>query len=152
LVVLTEAVIRTGTRNIVFVALEGGRFEPREVIIGAEGEQGKLHIISGLLEGENIVISAQFMMDSESRLQEAIQKMLEDKSKKKSKTISTKNDKSELEDHQHSSEEMKMPEEREHNHSAEMEMDHSKMQHDTMQMNGMKKDQMQQKEMKEHKH
>lgn len=84
LVVPTEAVIRSGTRNVVFVARDGGRFEPREITIGEEGEQGELRIISGLLEGEQIVVSAQFMLDSESRLQEAIQKMLEEKSGKRS--------------------------------------------------------------------
>ena len=118
LVIPTEAVIRTGKRNIVFVALEGGRFEPREVVIGAEGEKGQLHIISGLLEGENIVISAQFMMDSESRLQEAIQKMLEDKSKKQSKTISTTSDKSapEMQMNEMKQDQVQQEEMKEHKH------------------------------------
>jgi len=79
LMVPSEAVIRTGTRNLVFIGREGGRFEPREVLTGGESEDGKVHIISGLLPGEKIVISAQFLLDSESRLQEAIQKMLAEK-------------------------------------------------------------------------
>ncbi len=83
LVVPTEAVIRSGKRNVVFVARGEGRFEPRNVKIGEENEQGELRIISGLLEGEEIVTSAQFMLDSESRLQEAIQKMLAEKRKGK---------------------------------------------------------------------
>jgi Cu(I)/Ag(I) efflux system membrane fusion protein len=81
LVVPAEALLRSGTRNIVFVTREQGRFEPREVKIGEEGENGTLRIISGLLEGEKVVISAQFLLDSESRLQEAIQKMLAEKNR-----------------------------------------------------------------------
>ncbi|GIV57900.1 MAG: hypothetical protein KatS3mg042_0813 [Rhodothermaceae bacterium] len=78
LVVPTEAVIRSGERSLVFVARGEGRFEPREVRLGAEGGPGNryVHILSGLLEGEDVVVSAQFLLDSESRLQEAIQKML----------------------------------------------------------------------------
>ncbi len=84
LVVPTEAVIRSGKRNVVFVARGEGRFEPRQVKIGEENENGEVRILSGLLEGERVVISAQFMLDSESRLQEAIQKMLAEKHKRKS--------------------------------------------------------------------
>lgn len=83
LVIPSEAVIRSGARNLVFVTREQGKFEPREIRIGAEGENGEVHVLSGLLEGEEIVTSAQFMLDSESRLQEAIQKMLEEKRKNK---------------------------------------------------------------------
>jgi RND family efflux transporter MFP subunit len=79
LVVPSEAVIRSGQRNLIFVTHGNGRFEPREVRIGEEGDNGKIRIISGLLENEEVVISAQFLLDSESRLQEAIQKMLEEK-------------------------------------------------------------------------
>jgi Cu(I)/Ag(I) efflux system membrane fusion protein/cobalt-zinc-cadmium efflux system membrane fusion protein len=87
LAIPTEAVIRSGKRNVVFVARGNGRFEPREVKIGEEGDNGMLRVISGLLEGEKVVTSAQFLLDSESRLQEAIQKMLQEKmaqTKKKS--------------------------------------------------------------------
>ncbi len=81
LVVPGEAVIRSGRRNIVFVSREAGKFEPREVRIGEEGGPNNryLRVLSGLLEGERIVVSAQFLLDSESRLQEAIQKMLEER-------------------------------------------------------------------------
>lgn len=80
LVVPTEAVIRSGQRNVVFIARGEGLFEPRQVTVGEESEDGKIRIISGLLVNENVVTSAQFLLDSESRLQEAIQKMLEEKS------------------------------------------------------------------------
>ncbi|RMG68727.1 MAG: efflux RND transporter periplasmic adaptor subunit [Calditrichaeota bacterium] len=81
LVIPLEAVIRTGERNIVFVVREPGKFEPREVRLGEEGGPGNnfVRVISGLLEGETVVTSAQFLLDSESRLQEAIQKMLEER-------------------------------------------------------------------------
>jgi len=81
LVVPSEAVIRSGRRNVVFVTREPGKFEPREIRIGEEGGPGNryLRVLSGLLEDETVVTSAQFMLDSESRLQEAIQKMLEER-------------------------------------------------------------------------
>lgn len=81
LVIPNEAVIRSGERNVVFVARGEGKFEPRTIKIGIEGGPSNeyVQVISGLLEGEKIVTSAQFMLDSESRLQEAIQKMLEEK-------------------------------------------------------------------------
>jgi Cu(I)/Ag(I) efflux system membrane fusion protein/cobalt-zinc-cadmium efflux system membrane fusion protein len=77
LVVPQEAVIRSGDRNLVFVSLGEGRFQPREVKLGLEGNENEYQVLEGLREGENIVVSAQFMLDSESHLREAIQKMLE---------------------------------------------------------------------------
>jgi Cu(I)/Ag(I) efflux system membrane fusion protein/cobalt-zinc-cadmium efflux system membrane fusion protein len=77
LVVPQEAVIDSGVRKIVFVALGEGKFQPREVELGAEGNANEFQVLNGLKEGEEIVVSAQFMLDSESRLREAIQKMLE---------------------------------------------------------------------------
>lgn len=77
LVIPQEAVIDSGVRQIVFVAMGAGKFEPREVKIGLEGNQNEFQVLEGLKENEEIVLSAQFMLDSESRLQEARQKMLE---------------------------------------------------------------------------
>lgn len=76
-VVPTEAVIRSGSRSLVFVADGSGSFEPREVETGGEGGPGNglVYVISGVEAGEKVVTSAQFLIDSESRLQEAIQKM-----------------------------------------------------------------------------
>lgn len=71
----SPAVIRTGTRNIVIVSLGKGRFEPREIQIGAEGE-GWVQVLDGLDDTARIVTSAQFLIDSESSLQEAIQKLI----------------------------------------------------------------------------
>jgi Cu(I)/Ag(I) efflux system membrane fusion protein len=70
----SDAVIRTGTRNIVITALGGGKFLPKEVILGAEG-QGMLEVKSGLVEGETVVTSAQFLIDSESNLKQALTMM-----------------------------------------------------------------------------
>ena len=80
-VIPNEAIIRTGERNIVFVAKGEGAFEPREVTLGMEGGQrnNEIEILEGVKPGEEIVTSAQFLFDSESRLQEAIQKMLQQK-------------------------------------------------------------------------
>jgi len=77
LVVPQEAVIFSGVRRLVFVSLGKGRFQSREVKLGVEVNQNEYQVLDGLEEGEEIVLSAQFMLDSESRLQEAIQKMLE---------------------------------------------------------------------------
>ncbi|MGD2149566.1 MAG: efflux RND transporter periplasmic adaptor subunit [Desulfobacterales bacterium] len=76
LVIPQEAVIDSGIRKIVFVALDKGKFQPREVKLGIEGNDNEFQVLEGLHENEQIVISAQFMLDSESRLREAIQKML----------------------------------------------------------------------------
>ncbi|MBW2248260.1 MAG: hypothetical protein JRF62_13950 [Deltaproteobacteria bacterium] len=77
LVIPQEAVIDSGVRKVVFVALGKGRFQPREVKLGVEGNDNEFQVLEGLKEHEQIVISAQFMLDSESRLREAIQKMLD---------------------------------------------------------------------------
>jgi multidrug efflux pump subunit AcrA (membrane-fusion protein) len=70
------AVLRSGERNTVFVALDGGSFEPRDVQLGNRSEGGNYEVLSGLVGGERVVTSGQFMLDSESQLREAIQKML----------------------------------------------------------------------------
>ena len=75
LVIPTEAILDSGTQQTVFVALGEGRFEPRIVRTGVKDDGGNIEILDGLQEGEQVVISAQFMLDSESRLREALQKM-----------------------------------------------------------------------------
>ena len=66
-----EAVIRTGDHSYVFIAHEGGRFEPRMVWTGA-GQGERVQILKGLAEGDTVVASASFLIDSESRLKAAI--------------------------------------------------------------------------------
>ncbi len=74
-----EAVLHSGEKQRVFVALGDGKFEPREVKTGVQDQEGFIEITQGLLESERVVTSAQFLFDSESKLREAIQKMLEPK-------------------------------------------------------------------------
>jgi len=75
LLVPDSAVLRSGDKNTVFVALPGGKFDPRTVALGLEGEHGQYEVVSGLQAGERVVTSGQFMLDSESQLREAIEKM-----------------------------------------------------------------------------
>lgn len=70
LAVPSDAVIMTGERNVVIVAREGGGFDIAEVSVGAEAE-GKTAILSGLEEGQSIVVSGQFLLDSEASLKAA---------------------------------------------------------------------------------
>jgi len=70
----SQTVLRTGERDVVVVALGGGRFAPREVTLGPEGD-GFVQVLEGLQPGETIVTSAQFLIDSESNLREAVRKM-----------------------------------------------------------------------------
>jgi RND family efflux transporter MFP subunit len=79
LVVPTQSVLRTGQRNLVLLDLGGGRFAPREVQLGHEVE-GSVEILAGLDEGDRVVTSSQFLIDSESSLQVAVQKMLAERS------------------------------------------------------------------------
>jgi RND family efflux transporter MFP subunit len=74
----TEAVLLSGERSIVFLSKGDGKFTPREVVLGAEAE-GFYEIKEGLADGDVVVTSAHFLIDSESRLKEAIAKMLDRK-------------------------------------------------------------------------
>jgi Cu(I)/Ag(I) efflux system membrane fusion protein len=67
MLVPTEAVIRTGRRALVMLALEGGRYQPAEVQLGREAG-GQTEVIAGLAAGERIVTSGQFLIDSEASL------------------------------------------------------------------------------------
>jgi Cu(I)/Ag(I) efflux system membrane fusion protein len=66
-VVPESAVINSGDRRIVFVDQEGGRLEPREVQLGVK-TAGAVQVLSGVKEGERVVTSANFLLDSESSL------------------------------------------------------------------------------------
>ena len=83
IIIPSQAVIRSGERAQVFVVTEPGKFEPRVVTLGIESS-GKVEVLSGLNEGEEVVTSAQFMVDSESKLREATEKMMLQLKKKKS--------------------------------------------------------------------
>lgn len=70
-----EALIRTGKNDAVIVALGEGRFRPQPVTAGVQAD-GKVQILSGLHGGEDVVTSAQFLIDSEARLQSALGSMM----------------------------------------------------------------------------
>jgi membrane fusion protein, copper/silver efflux system len=74
LLVPTEAVIRTGKRTVVIVAESEGRFRPTEVTLGPEHE-GTMVILAGLEEGQQVVTSGQFLIDSEASLRGAYQRI-----------------------------------------------------------------------------
>lgn len=71
-----EAIIDTGESQVSFVAQGVGRFQPRRVKMGLAGRDGLVQVLEGLAPGEAVVTSGQFLIDSESRLREAIQKFL----------------------------------------------------------------------------
>jgi RND family efflux transporter MFP subunit len=69
------AVIDTGLRSVAFVMPEPGRFEAREVKVGLRSDNNHVQVLSGLAPGETVVVSGQFLLDSESRLREAALKL-----------------------------------------------------------------------------
>ncbi|WP_457794616.1 efflux RND transporter periplasmic adaptor subunit [Acinetobacter baumannii] len=74
LVVPEQAVIRTGTRNVVIVGREQGRFEPVVVQLG-QSDGNKIAVLQGLKAGQRVVISGQFLIDSEANLQGILDKL-----------------------------------------------------------------------------
>jgi Cu(I)/Ag(I) efflux system membrane fusion protein/cobalt-zinc-cadmium efflux system membrane fusion protein len=77
LIIPSESIIDTGKRKVVFVTETAGKYEPREVETGLVGDNYVTEVVSGLDEGETVVTSGQFLLDSESQLQEAVKKFLE---------------------------------------------------------------------------
>jgi RND family efflux transporter MFP subunit len=71
LTVPDSAVIDSGTRQVVLVSLGEGRFEPRDVKVGARGG-GFVEVLSGVQDGESVVTRANFLIDSESNLKAAL--------------------------------------------------------------------------------
>ena len=71
LIVPESAVVQTGNRSIVFVDAGDGRYEPREVELGPKVEGG-VQVIRGLEDAESVVVSANFLLDSESSLKAAL--------------------------------------------------------------------------------
>lgn len=69
-----EALIRTGTRQRVILALGEGRFQAREVVAGLESGEF-VEVISGLAEGKEVVVSGQFLIDSEASLKASLMRM-----------------------------------------------------------------------------
>ena len=73
-VVPDQAIIRSGERTIAVMSLGGGYFDPREVKLGVASD-GSVQVLEGIKEGEKIVVSSQFLIDSESNLKAVIQQM-----------------------------------------------------------------------------
>jgi Cu(I)/Ag(I) efflux system membrane fusion protein len=71
LVVPESAVLKTGERTLVFVDLDDGRLEPREVRVGSKVADG-VQVLSGVSRGERVVTAANFLIDSESSLKAAL--------------------------------------------------------------------------------
>jgi Cu(I)/Ag(I) efflux system membrane fusion protein len=67
LLVPSEALIRTGKRTLVMLAQPGGRYLPAEVTVGREAGD-RTQVLAGLSEGEKVVASGQFLIDSEASL------------------------------------------------------------------------------------
>lgn len=88
-VIPAEAVVRSGLREQVFVVRGPGKFAPREVKLGVSSG-GLIQVIDGLMPGEEIVTSSQFLIDSESKLREATAKMLESGAAKESAKMEKK--------------------------------------------------------------
>ena len=74
LLVPAQAVLHGGERSVVVVAKGDGGFEPREVTLGLAAE-GMQEVVSGLAAGERVVTSSQFLIDSESNLQAAMDQL-----------------------------------------------------------------------------
>ncbi len=75
MVVPSEAIVRSGTHEQLFVVREPGKFEPRRVTLGVSAG-GYTQILEGVKAGEEVVTSSQFLIDSESKLREATAKMM----------------------------------------------------------------------------
>ena len=71
-----EAVLVTGERQVALVSLGEGRFEPRPVRLGAEGDDGVVEVLEGLAPGERVVTSGQFLLDGEARMRESLARMI----------------------------------------------------------------------------
>jgi len=76
LLIPADAVVSAGTRDVVFVALGGGKFTPRQVQLGLKSGN-EVEVQSGLLPGEQVVTRANFLIDSESQLRASLAALAE---------------------------------------------------------------------------
>lgn len=115
-VVPENAVIRSGMNNVVIISLGDGKFKPQQVQIGGYSD-GYYQVLSGLTEGNTIVTSAQFLIDSESNLKAAINQFqtagsdssemnmnkMNDQNKDTEKPVTKENQEMKMEEHDHTS-------------------------------------------------
>jgi Cu(I)/Ag(I) efflux system membrane fusion protein len=74
LLVPRDAILDAGAAKVAFVSLGNGKFEPREVTLGADAGD-KVEVLSGLEPADEVVVRANFLVDSESRLKAALARM-----------------------------------------------------------------------------
>src|SRR4029077_616945 len=74
LLIPSEAVIQTGQRLVAIVQLENGKFQPVDIETGAESK-GQTEVRKGLTAGQKVVISSQFLIDSEASLRATTTRM-----------------------------------------------------------------------------
>ena len=67
----SSAIIDSGSRQVVLLAIGDGRYQPRDVKLGREGN-GFTEVLSGVSEGDNVVVNGNFLIDAESNLQAAL--------------------------------------------------------------------------------
>ena len=99
-VIPSEAVIRSGVRDQVFVVRGPGQFEPKIVKLGVESA-GMVVVLEGVDVGDELVTSAQFLLDSESKLREATAKMMELAQKPATEAVESGKDGQDDGEHQH---------------------------------------------------
>ena len=75
-VVPTSAIIDDGERRVVLIALDEGRFKPQPVKLGERGRE-LVEVLEGVEEGDRVVVSANFLIDSESQLKAALSNLME---------------------------------------------------------------------------
>ncbi len=122
-VVPDNAVIHSGERQIVIVDKGGGKFQPREITLGVEAG-GYYQVLDGVYEGERIVTSANFLIDSESNLKAAISTMISAKTE------------AAAEEGEMEHEEMKMEEDK--SDTTELKDNQNGTKHEEMKHEGMK--------------
>ena len=76
LLVPRAAVIDSGTQSVVFLARAGGQFAPRRVTLGSGADDGNVAVLDGLVAGDVVVTSGQFLLDAESNMREALERFL----------------------------------------------------------------------------
>ena len=74
LLIPREALIRTGTRTVVIAEVGRGHFRPVRVTLGVRSPH-RVEVLSGLSEGDRVVVSGQFLLDSESRFENVADRM-----------------------------------------------------------------------------
>ena len=74
LVIDEDALIESGTRQLVFLVREGGQLEPRQIETGLRAD-GKVEVLRGLVTGDRVAAGASFLLDSESRLRAAVSEL-----------------------------------------------------------------------------